>query len=65
MSDKVYVCEKGHRFGSKTSIIVEDGVSFFEAMPYAGEYCTVCYMAFVAAHISRVREETTEEQPHA
>lgn len=51
-----YICEKGHRFGSKTQIIVEEGLQFVEALPYSGDYCTVCYMAFVASNISRVKE---------
>ena len=55
-----YVCTKGHVFGSKTSIIVESGVEFVEAMPFAGEYCTVCYMAFIAANVARVTEVETE-----
>lgn len=51
--DAIYVCDKGHRFAGRTQLAVYDGPGLFEALPYVGDYCTVCYFAWIVANVSK------------
>lgn len=65
MTDTVYVCSKGHRFTGRTSLMVTGETPCVEAMQYAGDYCTVCYFAWIAQNVPRVEAVEIEGVPDA
>lgn len=60
VTDKLYVCPKGHISDAVLHIIVEDTGSNLDVLPYAGSYCFVCYAAWIAANVPRVETKEIE-----
>ena len=52
---KVFECPKGHRSSAVLCIIVADVPGNLDALPYQGEFCFVCYAAWVAQYVPRVK----------
>ncbi len=60
-TDTLYTCPNGHEVSCRFSIIVVDNGLSLEALPYAGNYCFVCFAAWVARNVPRSIEI---EKPH-
>ena len=60
MNNPIYRCPKGHEVSARFSISVSDEEHTIDLLPYAGDYCLVCFSAFIASHVPRATKVDTE-----
>ena len=61
---KLYRCPKGHETSAVFRVIVDDNSYTLDIMPYEGNYCFVCFSAWLAKNVPRTVEVfTSDEQP--
>ena len=52
-TNTLYRCAKGYEVSARFSIIVEDNGLTLDLLPYGGDFCFVCFAAWVAQNVPR------------